>query len=352
MQILVDAHDGELLHSYPAQPTIVRCEGIDEDERAQSFFGDRNGNGFQMYDQLRSIRTFDLASGDIDGPLPEVPVTSENSSSWQPSAVSAHVSAMRVQLFLYDVLGRDSIDDKGMELVSFVNCTYAAHQQPPEWRNAVWYDGKMWYGQAKDGSGKLRSLARYLDVIAHELTHGITETTSNLIYSGQSGALNESFSDIFGVIIANWWLVGQGKDGDTKKWSWEIGQGLGGKDDQGRDLPLRDFSNPTRTEDPDHMARYNPAPEDYGGVHTNSNIHNKAAYTLLTAAKPDGSPAISVRDVAVLYYLTLQKLSSQASFTDVRRTLSMTAKSYFGNPDEAAAAVRQIEAAYDAVGID
>ena len=59
----------------------------------------------------------------------------------------------------------------------------------------------MWYGQTKDGAGKLRSYARHLDIIAHELAHGLTEFTANLVYLQQSGALNESSSDIFGTII-------------------------------------------------------------------------------------------------------------------------------------------------------
>ena len=63
-----------------------------------------------------------------------------------------------------------------------------------------WWQQKMWYGQVNG-----TSLAKHLDVIAHELTHGVTETSSKLIYRRLSGALNESYSDIFGVIIANWY---------------------------------------------------------------------------------------------------------------------------------------------------
>lgn len=99
---------------------------------------------------------------------------------------------------------RDGIDDRGMELISHVNCTMAAYETPLEWRNAQWWQKKMWYGQVKDAKGVLKSFSKYLDIIAHELTHGVTETTAGLVYCNQSGALNESFSDIFGILIRNW----------------------------------------------------------------------------------------------------------------------------------------------------
>ena len=106
----------------------------------------------------------------------------------------------------------------------------------------------MWYGQIMR-DGRLVSLSRYLDVIGHELTHGVIETTSNLVYATQSGALNESFADIAGVIINNWYTAPDRKDVDT--WNWEIGPGLRS---DGR--PLRDFADPTRTGHPKHMDNF------------------------------------------------------------------------------------------------
>src|SRR4029077_20674676 len=123
-------------------------------------------------------------------------------------------------------------------------------------------DGKMWYGQDAGPDGKLRSFSRFLDVIAHELTHGVTEHTSNLIYKDQSGALNESFSDILGIIIANWDPTNP--DRDVSTWTWQLGVGLGDKGG-----PLRDLSNPKATGDPDHMKDFLKTRQDSGGVHTN-----------------------------------------------------------------------------------
>jgi bacillolysin/neutral peptidase B len=232
-----------------------------------------------------------------------------------------------------------------MELVSIVNCTY----KPPgtkNWKNAVWFKQKMWYGQVQNAGGGFDSYSRYLDVIAHELTHGITETTAALKYLNESGALNESFSDIFGVVVKN--LNGPHPD-DPGQWNWEIGSGLkaGGG-------PLRDLSDPTRTGDPDHMTKYQHKPQwdDGGGVHTNSNIHNKAAYNVLTAKDPNGNFHFEPKKAALLYYLTLTRLSAFATFSDVLATLQNVIRSLWaGQPAIAQEKVDAAVAAYGSAGI-
>lgn len=149
-------------------------------------------------------------------PVPDRPVEAAGGDygTTNRAAVSAHLNASRVQDFYKLVLQRDGIDDKGMDLVSLVNVTAASMQSPPSLLNAFWWQRKMWYGQTMRG-GRLVSLSRYLDVIAHELTHGVIESTSNLVYATQSGALNESFADIAGVIISNWYTAPDPKDVGT-----------------------------------------------------------------------------------------------------------------------------------------
>jgi len=347
---LVDAHEGTILLAYPAHAMVTLCRGLDVDGVRQRFYAEQNGGGtFEMFDKPRSIRTFDLQGGDLSGPFPSAAITSPAADPWNgPAAISAHVNAMRVQEFLFSVLARNSVDDNGMELVSVVNCTYGQHEPPPQWHNAVWWNGRMWYGQALDGGGQMRSYSRHLDVIAHELTHGVTEHTAGLVYLHLSGALNESVSDIFGMIVQNW--VAQGADSDVSGWTWELGPGLGSAGG-----PLRDMANPRNTGDPDHMSQYVKLPgdehHDMGGVHKYSNIHNRAAYLLLTATEADGSRAMAARDVAVLYYLALKRLGSTANFSDMRDAMVETARSYFGDPAERTRMVAHIEKAYDGVGI-
>jgi bacillolysin len=349
---LVDAHTAEVVFWYSSTPmvSLTKCKGIDESGASKEFFGSIVGAnvGYEMRDSLRAIVTHDLRGKDfLAAGVPADPCRNEL-GDWRDTntaAVSAHINAVKVYDFYKTVLMRDGIDDKGMDLVSVVNCVYLADGPGPEWRNAVWYDGRMWYGQVRDGNGVLRSFARHLDVIGHELTHGVTETTANLVYKYQSGALNESFSDIFGVVIANWDPTAPDKD--VSGWEWSIGNGLGAG---GR--PLRDLRDPKVTRDPDHMKDYSRTEADNGGVHRNSNIHNKAAYNVLTATDLSGKYIFKVRDVAILYYLALHKLGSLADFAGALSALEDAALTFFaGDAQDAKDRAAVIRGAYAAVGI-
>lgn len=346
---MVDAHDGEVVYHFSSAPLLdvpIPCRGLDEDAVQRDFFGLRAGDGtLRLSDPLRGIDTFDHTFGDITSPtLPTVPISHSQVDFAQThrAGVSAHYYATKVFDFFNEVLKRNGIDDRGMRLVSMVNCTFSQHSPPPEWKNAVWWNNRMWYGQVRNGTG-FQSYARHFDVIAHELTHGVTETTSNLVYRDQSGALNESFSDIFAVMVKNWY---PGEPNPVSTWSWELGAGLGGN---GR--PLRDLSDPTRTGDPDHMDDYLDTTDDEGGVHTNSNIHNKAAFHLLTATDAAGSSILRPDEVAILYYVTLTRLNRLADFSDCLRILRSVAATYFTGDPRGVEKQAAIDSAYQRVGI-
>ncbi|MEV6601030.1 M4 family metallopeptidase [Actinoplanes sp. NPDC051346] len=361
---LVDAHDGKIVFCYSAIatgspiPPPTKCMGIDENETQQTFFGrlEADGASCQLDDPLRNVRTYDIEFADIfdDPPLPQRAVLAKSSDYGitNRAAVSAHLNASRVQDFYKSVLQREGIDGQGMTLVSIVNTTASGFGTPPELKNAFWSQGRMWYGQIRDDQGRLVSLSRFLDVIGHELTHGVIETTSNLVYATQSGALNESFADIAGVIISNWYTAPDREDVST--WNWEIGAGLGGDG-----LPLRDFADPTRLGDPAHMRDFkrlrpgelpHPQRNDSGWVHTNSNIHNKAVHNLLTMEE-GGSRVFSVQDVAVLTYLGMARLVPLATFTQALRSVVDVAATYFGGGPQRDAKMAAIRRAYELVGI-
>jgi bacillolysin len=359
---LVDAHEASVVYYFSSTPLLTpaiptQCKGMDEEGQVRTFFGGQVAGQFEMRDPFRNIQTHDLALGDLDQaftPQGTVDVTAlgdpirRSSADFEDTAkagVSAHVNATKVYDFYKSVLQRDGIDNKGMTLTNVVNCTYPPDEPPPNWHNAVWDHDRMWYGQAPGAGGQLVSLSRLLDVIGHELTHGVTEYSSNLVYRDQSGALNESFSDIFGIIIRNWDPSSE-VGGTTATWDWEIGSGVGQNGG-----PLRDMSDPSKTGDPAHMDDYLHTAADSGGVHTNSNIHNKAAHNLLTASDAAG-PIFTPRDVAYLYYLTLVRLTRLATFSDVRTTLINVASTmYAGDQDELTRKLAGIRQAYDAVGI-
>lgn len=348
---LVDADDGGILLYYGTAPTIaipVLCTGTDEDGKPIQFNGAREGHGFGLHDPLRNVRTFDFASADIDKAKPPDTILVNAAAAFgdeHRAAVTAHNHGAIVQDFYKRVLQRDGIDDKGMELLSVVNTTCAQETSPPEWLNACWWNGRMWYGQAKDSSGRLVSWSRYLDIIAHELTHGVIENTAGLLYENQSGALNESFADIFGIIIANSYRAKTFEDVTT--WEFRIGIGLG---ENGG--PLRDMADPTTTTDPAHMDDAYKGRQDFGGVHTNSNIHNKAVHGVLTAVDQAGQPVMTVNEATTLLYLTLEHLKPRSNFVDARDKMMEVAKVYFmGTPAKAAAVAGVIDMAYNGVGI-
>lgn len=346
----IDAHDGSVRFYFASSSAFdipVPMKGFDYDNRPCEFFGLSNGNLFLLKDPLRNIATYDYRAADLDEnpsfPNQVIDHPTNDFGTSRPDAVCAHYNARMVYDFFNDVLKRDGIDDKGMQLVSVVN-VYASKNndlEPPEWPNAVWWNGKMWYGQ-RGGT----SYAKHLDVIAHELTHGVTDTSSKLIYRRLSGALNESFSDIFGIAIANWW---PGDPNPVSTWTWQIGPGLGRNGG-----PIRDFANPKAAGQPDHMNDYRELPISYddGGVHIYSGIHNRAAHRLMTSTTPTGDEAFPIRELMLLLYLTLTRLTPTSIFTDSRRTLENIVRAYHASDlatrDTRLAAIDQ---AFGAVGI-
>ena len=178
--------------------------------------------------------------------------------------------------FYSDVLGRNSVDDRGMELVSSVHFG-------SDFDNAFWNGTQMVYG---DGSGRIfvkGGLTAAIDVIAHELTHGVTQYTAGLEYASQPGALNESFSDVFGSIVKQR-ALGQTVD----QADWLIGGGILGTAFTKNKAALRSMKAPGTANDfdqqPSNMSEYVDLPDDddprhdHGGVHINSGIPNHAFY--------------------------------------------------------------------------
>ena len=173
--------------------------------------------------------------------------------------------------FYWEVLGRDSIDDTGMALLGEVHFGV-------DYDNAFWDGERMMFG---DGDGRLfTGFTSAVDVIGHELTHGVTQATINLLYTGQSGALNESISDVFGSLVKQYSL-GQSAD----KADWLIGSGILGPALHGQ--ALRSMKAPGTAFDgddqPTQMTDYVTTAADNGGVHTNSGIPNHAFYLVASS---------------------------------------------------------------------
>jgi len=198
-------------------------------------------------------------------------------------AVSTDVEAMEAfdgcgatYDFLAKAFGRNSIDDKGLPLVATIH--YGIN-----FDNAMWNGTQIVFG---DGDGKLfNRFTIALDVIGHELGHGVTQHEAALDYRGQSGALNEHISDVIGIMIK------QDKLGQTAAESdWLIGAGLFGPLVRGKAVrsmkaPGTAYDDPVLGRDPQpaHMRNYVTSAADNGGVHINSGIPNYAFYRFATA---------------------------------------------------------------------
>ena len=206
--------------------------------------------------------------------LPGTLTWSENDSESDDEAVREAYQGAEAVFKLYSkIYKRDSIDGAGLLIVSTVH-----HRR--NYNNAFWNGSQMVYG---DGDGVIfQPLTRSLSVVGHEISHGVVQFSGGLIYQDESGALNESFADVFGCLTEQY-LKGQA----VAEASWLIGDGLLGPDIKGEALrsmkaPGTAYDDPLLGKDPQpyHMAEYVKTSSDRGGVHINSGIPNHAFYLL------------------------------------------------------------------------
>jgi hypothetical protein len=238
--------------------------------------------------------------------------------------------------------GRILVDVQGLSVSAPPKFTYDR-----DYDNAFWNGRQMVFG---DGDGRLfNRFTIAIDVIGHELTHGVTENTANLEYHNQSGALNESFSDVFGSLVKQYFLK-QSSD----KADWLIGKGLLAPGVQG--VALRSMSDPGTAFDdpilgkdpqPGHMDGFVHSSDDddgdFGGVHTNSGITNRAFY--LVATKIGGN---AWEAPGHIWYNTLLRLFEKADFSDCSNISLQVAGELFGSTSSQAKAVRE---AWTEVGV-
>ncbi len=256
-----------------------------------------------------------------------VQVTSSNNSWNNPRAVSAHFNAGEAFLYFKNKFNRNSINGQGGNIISLINVT---DENDQSMGNAYWNGQAMFYGNG-DASFSF-PLARAKDVAGHEMSHGVIQSTANLEYQGESGAMNESFADIFGAMI------------DPEDWKM-------GEDVVNTSVfpsgALRDLSNPHNGGNdlsdpgwqPDKLTEKYPGTQDNGGVHINSGITNKAYYLFATAI---GKPKAEQ-----VYYEALNNyLVRSSQFIDLRIAVIAAAQAKYGSTEAQAAA-----AAFDAVEI-
>ncbi|MFE0457648.1 M4 family metallopeptidase [Kitasatospora sp. NPDC058965] len=238
---------------------------------------------------------------------------------------------------LLEVYGRRSVDGEGLPLQATVH-------YGEDYDNAFWDGHRMVFG---DGDRVVfRDFTGCIDVIGHELTHGVVQYSAALAYRGQSGALNESLADVFGSLVKQYALGQQAEDAD-----WLIGAGLLGPGIRGVGLrslkaPGTAYDDPRLGRDPQpaSMDGYVETDTDEGGVHLNSGIPNRAFY--LTAVELGGA---AWERAGRIWYdaMTGGRLRPDADFTDFARTTVETARTRFGDGPVVAA----VAGAWKQVGV-
>lgn len=224
-----------------------------------------------------------------------------------------------------EMYARDSIDGRGMRLDSTVHYGKG-------YDNAFWNGSQMVYGDGdEDQPEEDRLFNRFtiaVDIIAHELTHGVTQFEAKLAYWEQSGALNESFSDVFGALVKQYQRNQTAAEAD-----WIIGEGLFTANVNGAGIrsmkePGSAYNDPLIGKDPQpgHMRDYVTTTEDNGGVHINSGIPNKAFYI---AALEMGGHAWE--KAGQIWYVTLRdKLGASSRFNEAAALTHQVAGELFG----------------------
>lgn len=230
-------------------------------------------------------------------------VTSRSANSgWDATAVSVMNNTRIIYDYYLENFGRKSLDDNNMNLVSVIHFD-------EDWAQAAWNGQAMIYG---DGDGRVfNSLAKCFDVAAHEMTHGVITHTANLIYENQSGALNESFADVFAALM------------DPEDWT------LGEDCTVASPGYIRNLEDPSDalSKQPSKFSDYINLPNtengDNGGVHINSGIPNHAFY--LTAK------TLGHQVTGKIYYRALNTyLTASSQFIDAREALEQSAIDLFG----------------------
>lgn len=348
----VDAESGEVLLHYnhtcslhhnhqncnqpEAEAPPVVGSGLDLFNINRSFGAWQQGSTYYMIDAGKSM--FNASASN----MPSAPVgalitldaqnKSSQSSGFNPIfvtsgsatfnnkvAVSAHYNAGICYDYFKNTFNRNSINGQGGNIISLVNVT---NSNGTSMGNAYWNGQAMFYG---NGDQNFRELARGLDVAGHEMTHGVVEKTANLVYMNEPGALNESFADIFGVMIdRDDWLIGEDvmKPGVTPT------------------NALRSMSDPNNGSpagsswwQPKNVSQQYFGTQDNGGVHINSGIPNYAFYLFAT------NPSVGKDRAEQVYYKALRDyLVKSSKFVDCRIAVIQAAQELYGQQVAQAAA--------------
>lgn len=343
-EYFVDAQTGIILSSFESSCTIDgprTSTAIDLNGVPRTINSYLTGSTYSLLDATKSMYKPTLVSGMIItgdmkntyGANVNIDDITNTTNSWtNPTAVSAHFNAGVAFDYYMKNHSRNSIDGNGGNVLSVINVPDQTSGKAMD--NATWNGKFISYG---NGDLIFKPLAGSLDVAGHEMTHGVVQKTAGLEYRGQSGAINESMSDIFGCMMDSTnWTIGESILKNTTYFKSGAMRSL--KDPHNGGKSLNDIGW-----QPNHMSEYYYGNEDeYGdGVHTNSGIPNYAFYLFANSN-------VGRYNASKIFYRALTNyLTKKSQFIDLRLAVIQAAKELFPNTN----ADIQAAASFDAVGI-
>jgi Zn-dependent metalloprotease len=338
LQILAD-NGGRL--TWRVQLDTVNDKG--EPAMPNIFVDAKTGEIAMQFNNLKTTRNRKTYTAGNRTTLPGTLVRSEGQGPVSDAVLNqAHDNAGLTYDYYFSKHGRDSYNGAGAILTSTVH--YSRN-----YVNAFWNGTQMVYG---DGDGVQSSPLTVLDVVGHELTHAVTDTSSDLVYSGESGALNEAMSDIFGASIEAY------RDGAVSANTWKIGEECWTPGTAGD--ALRYMNDPALAGDYDYYPTRYTGTSDNGGVHWNSGIANLAFYLMVSGGThPRGKtttvvPALDASNplnsinmgAAIFYRANTVYLTPGSTFSEARGATAQAANDLYG-----ATAAAAVNAAWTAVGV-
>ena len=337
--IYVHAQTGDvLLEDKIIHEVNTPATGVSLYNGTVAFTADNNAGTYRLRQTANGngINTYNMNSGTSYASATDFTSDSDSFSADTAKGVQAHWATEQTQKYFLEQHNRNSYDGNGAALDSYVS--YGTN-----YVNAFWNGSQMTYG---DGNGVTRGPLTPLDIVGHEIAHGVTQFSANLVYSYESGALNESFSDIFGEAIENY-ATG------SNDWLMSGTIGLGGADGA-----FRSMANPNLYSHPDTYEGnfWYTGSGDNGGVHFNSGVQNKWFYLLVngeSGINDNGDSytvsAIGMDKAAEIAYRNLTVyLSRNSQYFDARLGAIQSAIDLYGadSPEEIA-----VTNAWQAVGV-
>lgn len=359
--LFIDAQTGETVNEYD---NLQTGSGNSLYSGTVTIDTSSAGGTFYMEDLTRRMGTFNMnntgstttgtggTQSRYTGPDDVWSATNER------AGVDAHYGAAKTYDYFKNVHGRNGINGSNgpgttaAGANSSISLVASRVHFGSNYNNAFWYQNRMSYG---DGNGSTFSPLVTLDIAGHEMTHGVTENSANLTYQNESGALNESMSDVFGAMV-ELYADGGSPTADT----WKIGEDCY-TPSNGTGDALRYMDDPHRAgnsgytadDDPDHYAERYTGTGDNGGVHINSGIANKAFYLAVAGGTHHRSgvtvTGMSPNDAARIWYRALTVyMTASTNFAGARTAMLNSATDLFGS---SSAQYNTIATTWCAVGV-